>query len=334
MAKTPESEPGEVEKETPAQEEMSAALKNMAEAVEGQKPEGQQSPATEKGEPAGDKMSRRSFLKKAAMGLAAAFIAPEAFGEKEKPLLDITVDGQRIVFRPEDIEGYKGIAEHLEKKVPENIAESFDPEIQQAIVKNIGDKLREGLLKAQELGFKFAPTDTQHVHPLVEDGFLKSIKRKYPRAMEMPQGEVAAWPSKEDMVSLTKEVKALIFHCAEAPSSSELTSEKFMREKYPHRSIEVDENGQVSNAKTKHPRIQREGRVPDFGFLAPDYNELKGTNLHDLANENLYAYSEFSTDIQFLPASEKDGGVRLDPRLPALKFVISGYNRYKDQTNK
>jgi len=34
---------------------------------------------------------------------------------------------------------------------------------------------------------------------------------------------------------------------------------------------------------------------------------------------------EFCSDIQFIPASEKDGGVKLDPGLPSLKFALTAY---------
>ena len=284
--------------------------------------------------------SRRDFIKKGLAFLAVTAVAPtEVIGqtaEKEKPLVDMVIEGQRMVMRPADIKLMEKIFKVLEAKSAESISRSFDPEIQRAIVTNMGDKLMAGLLKAQELGFKFDLRDSGHAHLLVEGAVSESIKRKYPNVFsedesmrklfpDLPKKET---PSKEDMNLLTKNIKALIFHCAEFPTSEQILDEEFMRRTYPNRSVVVDEHNQAFNAKPKHPKQRPDGSLPDFGMLVVDYNELRGTDFHDLAvpeNNNNTSIFEFISDIQFIPASEKDGGVKLDPKLPFLKFAISGY---------
>ena len=113
--------------------------------------------------------------------------------------------------------------------------------------------------------------------------FNKSFKEKHLNADGVTWAGVATPVSKEDMISLTGEVKGLIFHCAEFPSKEELTSEKFMQGKYTHRSVVVNEHNQAFDAITKHPRERGDGQIPDLGVRAIDYNDLEGTRYHDLA---------------------------------------------------
>lgn len=268
-------------------------------------------------------ISRRDFLKQGLAFLAVSALTPsEMLGQEtskeaqeEKMVVDIVVDGRKITMRQKDIDRLQRTATISEEVKKEVMIESFDPEIQETIIATLGDKLREGLLKAQELGFSFNSRDTYHAHLLVDDALYTSTKEKYQIKGSFPKEEASA---------LLKEVRALIFHCAELPSPSQLSDEKFWREKYPHRSIVVDEQNKAFDAIPKIPEIRQEGMTPDFNMGAKDYNELKGTNYRDLA-EIYKSILEFKTDIKFIPTSLEDGGVIIDPRLPSFKFVLSGY---------
>jgi hypothetical protein len=237
------------------------------------------------------------------------------------------IEGQRVVIRPADIARLQRTAARMEKMSVEDMAGCFDVEIQKAIIANLGDKLKNGLLKIQELGFKFSARDSDHAHLLVDRAVWESIKEKYPDAS---QENI----SKKELISLTKEVKALIFHCAEVPTPEQIVDEKFLREVYPHRSIVVDEYGHAFDAKPKFTEPLPEGRLPEFGMMAKDYNALKGTDYRDLAVD-FRNVMEYGTDVEFRLASEEDGAVTLDPQLPSLKFFLpGGYRKETPETKK
>jgi len=128
--------------------------------------------------------SRRDFIKKGLAFLTVAAMAPvEAIGqtaEKERPVVDMVIEGQRLVMRPSDLEHAEKFSKGLEAACGKAIEKSFDAEIQKAIVANMGDKLRAGLLKVQELGFEFKLRDSEHAHLLVERALSEHIKEKYP----------------------------------------------------------------------------------------------------------------------------------------------------------
>lgn len=270
-------------------------------------------------------MSRRSFLKKGLTSLAGLVVASSVpdilLGNTEENMdrIEAEIDGQKMKIDQKDINRIERSAQNSIESCREHFVTKFDPEIQAAIIANLGEKLKAGLLMAQELGFQFNARDTFHAHLLIDLALWEKIKNNYP---DMEKKSM----TKEELIQLTKEIKALIFHCAEYPTEEEIRDKKFLTEKFPHRSIVVGEDGIAKNLKPSLSGPLQPHRLPNFGMLADDVNLVYKKKYADLAVNNKQIF-EFSTDIEFIPTPEIEGGVKIDSRLPAFKFILSGYNK-------
>ena len=227
-----------------------------------------------------------------------------------------------MVLRSKDIDRLQESGVRLAEEIQNDIEQNFDAEIQEAIRQSpLGEKLKQGLLKAQELGFEFNGRDTMHAHLLVDRTYRLAMEEKYPDTSQQA-------PSKQEMIALINEVKAIIFHCAEFPTREQILDKKFLRETYPNRSICVDESGKAFVIKHTRDMPLEEGRLFNFGARGEDYNKLKATNYADLAVRSAGPGSHaFGTDITFLP--NKNGGVVLDQKLPAIKIIFPLYPKPK-----
>ena len=272
--------------------------------------------------------SRRDFLKKGLAFLATAAVAPkEAFGQaaeqrEEKPVMEMVLEGQRMVLRSKDIDRLQRSRIRWQEEITDDVEQNFDAEMQEAILRSpLGRKLRQGLLKAQELGFEISSSDTCHAHLIVDRTYRLAMEEKYPDTSQQA-------PSKQEMIALINEVKAIIFHCAELPTREQILDKKFLRETYPNRSICVDESNTAFVLKHTRDAPLEEGRLFDFGARVEDYNKLKATNCADLAVRSAGPGSHaFGTDITFLP--NKNGGVVLDQKLPTIKIIFPLYPKPK-----
>jgi hypothetical protein len=248
--------------------------------------------------------------------------------ESYKPVIDIEIKGEKVRLDMGEIERITKNSSALAERAKNTTLESpFSNEKQNYVVEKLGKKISQGLLLAQETGFKIDFSDSFHFHMLVETSDLDRIKMTNNLSDDLYENSKNRdLYNTSTIKELVDSTKVIIFHCAEFPTKEDMAKTDFWINKYQHRTIAVDESGAFfldnvyssSEEKSTHENYIKSkniiGNFPKIGANVSDYNMVKNTNYVDLAGSLINIDGRFWVD--------KDG-VSLDDNLPNVKINLS-----------
>lgn len=254
----------------------------------------------------------------------------------ELKVIDITLPktGIRVALSSKEIDkigdGVERAKVRGELKNIRIFGEAFNPEMQEVIFAELGEKLKSAMLEVQKRHFDFSSADTFHLHILIESENLnQEVYKKngvdFDKLDILQRSDLRKeiCADKSKYTAVLKQVKSLIVHCAEWPTKSQMSSSEYWIQRESrnvvvneggveeiYASKEVDNEASLSFAKSKG--LSGTSNFPSQGVVAGDYNKLNKTNYADLAASGVGG-------IRFILDEEK--GIQLDPSLPKLAFA-------------
>ncbi len=295
----------------------------------------------EKNNPEDSNLSRREFLKKAIAFGAIGMLPFATLADKHETndSAESKIEAvERVINHTLPITGgrisltqaeYEKIASSIEKTSARmtdvyhaNFAESFNPQTQELIVQQLGEKLKIALLEAQKRGFEFKESDTAHLHFFVDSSEYKkeAAANNLPNEAALTDKLKSSIDGTEKMLKM---VKSIVVHCAEFPTRDQIIDTAYW-EKREYRNVVVNDEGLQNIFKPKESEaehtatyaklkgISETSCIPNQGILVEEYNTILGTNYEDLAHH--------MTGLDFLV--NEGVGVQIDPLLPKLAFFL------------